>query len=250
MERSPPSEIKLNGKTSTFSTHKIKLNQDGLNTIELKWSSTLQSLEMMFADCQDIEWVDFSNFDFSAVIFINMMCFQDRKLKYINFGNHDFTNIRRMNEMFEGCSALETVDNLGKATSSLQEIHYIFRYCSSLKSLNLTNLYTPSLTKMYSAFQGCSSLETIELPNFDNSQLEEGERDPNSNYHIFTGCNNLKYINLLNYKPLLKDGQNITFLHFIDENVRNNLIVCSRSFDPTTVSQSITNLCCEEPLIL
>ena len=55
VERSPPSEIKLNGKTSTFSTHKIKLNQDGLNTIELKWSSTLQSLEMMFADCQDIE---------------------------------------------------------------------------------------------------------------------------------------------------------------------------------------------------
>ena len=140
--------------------------------------------------------------------------------------------------------------NLGKTTSSLQEIHYIFRYCSSLKSLNLTNLYTPSLTKMYSAFQGCSSLETIELPNFDNSQLEEGERDPNSNYQIFTGCNNLKYINLLNYKRLLKDGQNITFLHFIDENVRNNLIVCSRSFDPTTVSQSITNLCCEEPLIL
>ena len=126
VERSPPSQIKLNGKTSTFSTHKIKLEQDGLNTIELKWNKALGSLDYMFTDCQDIEWVDFSNFDFTEVEYLDMLMYDSQKIKYVNFGNHDFTKIEGMSNMFKGCSSLETVDNFGK-TLNVKAIEYFFK---------------------------------------------------------------------------------------------------------------------------
>ena len=51
----------------SFSTNKIKLDDDTLNTIEIILNSTLTDIQIMFAYCQDIVWIDFSNFDFSQV---------------------------------------------------------------------------------------------------------------------------------------------------------------------------------------
>ena len=200
---------------------------------------------MMFEGCEDIEWIDFSNFDFSQVTSANSLLFNCINLTYVNFGNADLRSVEEMQAMFLNCSSLETVDNFFQ-TLNVSKIEGLFVGCESLKSLNLSNLYTPVLSTMADAFKNCISLETLELPNFDNSKINE-ETDV---FNIFNNCPKLKYINLLNYAPLLTDGTNKTILDSLGPNITDNLIICSQSFNPTTVSENITNLCCNDSQIL
>ena len=198
-DNTPPSQVKLNNETISFSNNYIPLNDYNLHTIEIIWNYTLTSLDFMFTECQDIEWIDFSNFDFSQVTSANGLVGLCSKLKYVNFGNGNLSKVESIESMFMDCSSLETVDNFFQ-TLNVKSIKDFFSGCISLKSLDLSNLYTPSLSSMMYAFKNCISLETIELPNFDNSIIDDGE--PNA-FNIFGNCPKLKYINLLNYAPLL-----------------------------------------------
>ena len=82
---------------------------------------------------------------------------------------------------------------------------------------------------------------TIELPNFNESQIK------NDNYfrNLFKNSNKLKYINLLNYEPALKNGKITTFLQFLGGGVKNNLIIRMQSCDTINISNYVKS-CCNE----
>ena len=141
---SSPSQVKLNNETISFSNNFIELNDDNLNTIEIIWNYTLTSLDYIFYECTEIEWIDFSNFNFSQVTSANALFQSCSNLKYVNCGKGDLRNVEQMKSMFYGCSSLETVDNFFQ-TLAVTEIDNLFYECESLKSLNLSNLYTSSL---------------------------------------------------------------------------------------------------------
>ena len=60
----------------------------------------------MFAFCDKIESIDFSNFDFSQVTTTRHLMYECRGLKYVNFGNANLTEVREMSYMFCNCSSL------------------------------------------------------------------------------------------------------------------------------------------------
>ena len=184
----------------------------------------LTNLYKMFYGIQEIEWIDFSNFDFSQVTNAAILVGGCVNLTYVNFGNADLRNVEDIRHMFNSCTSLETVDNFFR-TLNVTKINYLFYGCESLKSLDLSNLNTPFLSTMENAFYGCTSLETVELPNFDNSKINE-ETDV---FNIFNNCPKLKYINLLNYAPLLTNGTNKTILDSLGQNITDNLIICTQS---------------------
>ncbi len=93
-------------------------------------------------------------------------------------------------------------------------------------------------------FTGCSSLESIELPNFNNSNVRENDEE------TFLGCNNLKYINLLNTGVQYTDGKPITILDYIDSSIQMNVIICSKTINATSINENIISLCCNESEIL
>ena len=105
-----PYQIRLNNKSLSSINNTIKL-EDELNTIEIIWNKILTDLNQMFAFCDKIESIDFSNFDFSQVITANHLMYECRGLKYVNFGNANLTEVREMSYMFYNCSSLEKVDN-------------------------------------------------------------------------------------------------------------------------------------------
>ena len=152
----PPSQVKLNSKNITLSSREIQLDKNGTNTIEIIWNRALYNAEAMFVYCEDIEWIDFSNFDFSQVTSTTVLMGYCNKLKYVNFGNANASEVIYMNYMFTKCYALETVDNFFK-TLNVQSINSMFSQCSSLKSLDLSNFYTPFTTDFGSAFEDCIS---------------------------------------------------------------------------------------------
>ena len=162
-----PYQIRLNNKSLSSINNTIKL-EDELNTIEIIWNKILTDLKQMFAFCDKIESIDFSNFDFSQVTTTKHLMYECRGLKYVNFGNANLTEVREMSYMFCNCSSLEKVDNCFQ-TYKVQTIERFFFSCSSLKSIDLSNLYTPYLLNMLEAFAYFEELETIELPNFNNS---------------------------------------------------------------------------------
>ena len=150
---SPPSQIKLNNKSISSSTNWITLGDNCTYTIEMLWNYTLTHLEMMFIGCQDIEWIDFSNFNFSQATNLSSLLNGCTKLKYVNFGNADSRKAEDLSFMFTSCSSLETVENFF-TTFNVSKMDNLFFSCMSLKSLNLSNLYTPFLSSMVAAFAG------------------------------------------------------------------------------------------------
>ena len=194
-EQTPPDQIKLNNQVLSKITDTITLESKS-NTIEMIWNQPLTCLRMMFYRCENIVYIDFSNFNFSQVNDTRSLMHSCFGLKYVNFSNADLSKVEDMSYMFSDCSSLEKVDNPFK-TYNVKMMDYMFSGCEILKSIDLTNLYTPFLISMNYAFSDCSELETIELPNLNNSLIsdEDNLEDP------FISSNNIKYINLLNYEP-------------------------------------------------
>ena len=79
----------------------------------------------MFAFCDKIESIDFSNFDFSQVTDMGSFMFMCKGLKYVNFGNANLKEVQDMSYMFYNCSSLEKVDNCFE-TYNVQQIGNFF----------------------------------------------------------------------------------------------------------------------------
>lgn len=100
----------------------------------------------MFDHCEDIESIDFSNFDLSKATTALCSMAYCTKLKYVDFGNTDFNKLENLGDMFQSCSSLEKMVNCFNNASNVNGISYIFFDSKSLKSIDLSN-FTSILPK-------------------------------------------------------------------------------------------------------
>ena len=92
----------------------------------------------MFQECNELEYLDLSNFNTSKVTTMEAMFNQCRKLKEIKgINNFNTNNVTNMRVMFQECNELEYLDLSNFNTSNVIDMRAMFRNCYKLSYLNL-----------------------------------------------------------------------------------------------------------------
>ncbi|MBO4337349.1 MAG: BspA family leucine-rich repeat surface protein, partial [Lachnospiraceae bacterium] len=151
--------------------------------------------ECFFGSCSNLENLDISNLDTSAMTMMNYMFHDCSKLKSINLIHNDTENVGRMIGLFKNCSSLEEVIlHDEKSDENLFDAYHVdnmssmFEGCSSLKSIDMSALYSPRVTSMVRTFAGCSSLTELDMSQLDTSSVIDFTG-------LFENCTGLKEIN-------------------------------------------------------
>ncbi len=109
--------------------------RESITSVVFEQGVCAQTCASMFEACIDLESVDLSGLDTSAV-----------------------TN---MSKMFAGCTSLTSADLAGMDTSNVTNMKYLFHICISMTSADLSHIDTSSVTDMSLMFFNCVNLETI-----------------------------------------------------------------------------------------
>ena len=135
---------------------------------------------------------------------IACMFYQCSSITKIDLSNFDTSFVTNMAHLFHGCSTLTSVNLNGLKTDIVNHIDSMFQECRSLKSINLSMFNTTNVIYFHLMFHQCSS-------NAENIG------------YMFSGCHQLKTINLLN--GVINDN---TLYNFIIDNSLKNPIICIR----------------------
>ena len=248
-------EIKLNNQN--FETINSKLNltiknyQE--NTIDLIFNRSNINCSEMFKNCEDIESIDFLNYDMSSISVYNKMFEGCKSLKSIDLSFLKNAKVENINNMFSGCSDLKSLDWSHLDLSSVHTIENIFKDCinlesinfsyvnlentqslknlfsdlTSLQSIDLSNINIPNLSNVESMFSNCQSLTSIDLSFINNSNIAVMS-------NMFNGCK-FQTIDLSNYHLLSTSSidmsnmfSNCTFLK--NANLSNLYVKNSKNF--------------------
>ena len=125
---------------------------------------------------------------FSAVFDENM-----EYIESIDLSKFNSSLVNNMESMFYGCISLKSINFSNFDTSSVTYMSYMFYGCISLISLNLSSFDISSLNDMDCLFYGCDSLISLDISNFDMANCY-------SYYKVFPENNNIKYLNVYNFK--------------------------------------------------
>ena len=97
-------------------------------------------MKAMFQECNELTYLDLSQFNTSKVTDMELMfskCHKLKQLKGIN--NFNTINVTSMRAMFYSCNELEYLDLSNFNTSNVTNMSRMFRDCNKLKYLNLFN---------------------------------------------------------------------------------------------------------------
>ena len=138
----------------------------------------------MFQECNELEYLDLTNFNTFNVTDMGWMftrCYKLKKIKGIN--NFNTSNVTKMKWMFQGCKELEYLDLSNFNTSNVDDMGKMFRQCTKLKKIIGINKFNMSkVTKKDEMFLGCD-LEHLILSNFGNDVFKSnnGVNSPKGN---------------------------------------------------------------------
>lgn len=111
-------------------------NLTSISNLRYLNTSSVTSMNQMFAYCSGLTSLDLSNFDTGKVTTMQSMFWECTGLTSINMNNFNTEKVTTMYGMFKGCSALTTLDIRYFKTPVLANIQEMFFGCS-----NLTTIY-------------------------------------------------------------------------------------------------------------
>ena len=162
-----PNEIYINEEIQNYTEYYNLTRLE--NKIIMKWNTTLEDLNNMLSNKNNITKIDFSN----GILLsknINEICIIPTLIS-LNLNNFKISGGSNfMSNMFSGCSSLISL-NLNNFTIDSENSNFMsnmFSGCSSLVSLNLNNftLHSGNSNFMSNMSSGCSSLISLNLNNF------------------------------------------------------------------------------------
>ena len=182
--------------------HKLKQIK-GINNFN---TNKVTDMNIMFQECNELEYLDLSNFNTSNVKDMGWMFNECHKLKEIKgIENFNTIKVKNMTTMFQNCNELEYLDLSNFNTSNVEDMGYLFTNCYKLKEIKgIENFNTIKVKNMTAMFQDCYELENLDLSNFNTSNVEDMEA-------MFNGCTKLKEIKGINNFDLknVKQKENI-----------------------------------------
>ncbi len=144
--------------------------------------------DSLFESMADLETVDLTGLDTSAVTTMERWFYCCYKLKKITFGSSfDSSKVTRFNLMFGNCVELTGIDLSKLNTGKGEYLDAMFDQCQKLESIDLSGFDTSSMKYMSAMFAGCESLKTIDLSGFATEKLETATG-------LFSGCTALTEI--------------------------------------------------------
>ena len=183
-----------------------------IDNLALLDTSNVTNMESMFAYCERISSIDFSNFNTSKVSNMKNMFRYLGDLTSLNLSSFNTSSVTTMESMFYDCSSLTNLNLSSFNTSKVRDMSYMFYGCARLTSLNLSSFNTSKVTDISDMFARCSSLMTLDLSSFNTSNVTymmlmfnscsnlttiyasdkwNTDKVSRSNY-MFTGCTKLK----------------------------------------------------------
>lgn len=187
-------------------------------------SSEVENMSSTFFNCQNLTSVNFENFDTSNVTDMSNMFVDCINLKELNLSNFRTPRLKRMWSMFCGCESLKTLDLSSFNTSQVTEMDCLFDGCTNLTSLNLSSFNTSNVTSMDYIFRNCKSLEALDLSSFVTSNIK------NMNL-MFMNCEKLKTLDVSNFST-----SNVTDMRYMFYNCQNLTSLDLSNFNTSNVT--------------
>ena len=144
-----------------------------LEIIELK-TDNLTTMSYMFANCENLTYINSSNWNTSNVtemIWLFVRCRSLRTVEGIN--NWDTKKVTNIDSVFSGCRSLTSLDLSNWNTSQVADIGWMFDNCNSLISLDLSNWNTANVEYIEGIFTECTSLKEVTMYNSDVNSINK-----------------------------------------------------------------------------
>lgn len=145
----------------------------------------VQNTSYWFDGCDNLQEVDFSQFDSSDVGDVSAMFRGCSGLTKLDLSDFDMYGVNDFSEMFKGCSNLSEVIVDFYHDNYLQcDMSGMFYGCAKLTRINMGNFCTIRVTNTDEMFAGCTNLEYLDISALNALNLK-------SAVGMFQGCNKL-----------------------------------------------------------
>ena len=123
----------------------------------------------MFQECNNLEYLDLSNFNTSKVKCMGWMFNECHKLKEIKgINNFNTFMVNNMTTMFQECYELEYLDLSNFNTSRVEDMEAMFNKCHKLKEIKgINNFDLTNVKNKEKIFDGCNNLNQLLLSKFN-----------------------------------------------------------------------------------
>ena len=148
-------------------------------------------MSSMFSDCKNLSIVNLKPLITRNVVNMSSMFKNCINLKFINVGFFDTNNVKDMSYMFFNCENLESLDFSSNSAERFNNLSFPTRMLYCQDDSNHCQL-TLNGSPMYSMTYACEYSNKYIYYSFtaNNTDLS----------YIFSGCKNLKYLNIKNFK--------------------------------------------------
>lgn len=124
----------------------------------LNMNKNMTSYAYAFHDCENLMYINATNFDTSNVTDMRWMFNYCISLTSLNLSSFSTSNVTNMDMMFASCFKLESVNLSSFNTSNVVNMNEMFYYCYGLTNLNLSNFSINNTTTTDKMFYQCSKL--------------------------------------------------------------------------------------------
>ena len=135
--------------------------------------------------------IDLSSFDFSSVTTAIEMFNSCTNLEHVTLPNH-MTSLQSAKGMFASCSSLKYINlDFLEFNRKFNDANHMFRNCSSLIEMKFPEVYSYEGTDLAEMFSGCFNLKSVDLGNY-------GVKYISGMSMMFYNCKKLEYIDIFN----------------------------------------------------
>ena len=183
-------EVKINDTTAESFAYLLVDLPQGINEIEIFFTSNDINSNSLFRSMQNLISVDLSEFTASS-----------NDISYV----------------FAGCSGLQKVIMKNFITSNINSVYSLFEGCTNLEYVNFDNCDFCNVKYVFYMFFNCGELKSIDLSSFNTNIFESG--DSFSEWFSGTNGNNdeLLYLDLQNFEFKLSDQTNTATLNLVNK---------------------------------
>ena len=176
---------------------------------------TITSLSHMFANCTNLQSVDFGSYNFEGVDDLSYMFDNCKNLKDVKFNeNISTSNLQTVKGMFSGCESLTEVNLNSFTFENVENTNNLFYGCVNLINVTFSkNISSDKLAEIDGMFEGCEKIVSIEIDSFNFKNVQKMDR-------LFKGCKNLQLVKF-NSEIKFENVENLSFVFDGCENLKN-----------------------------